>query len=248
MAVPVPIVLSLKPPPAQWTSSSPDKYADLVALIAQSLSGTMDIELLTGQVGGSQPSTDIGPWLNNEQWYVYGSHGYQPSQQGCPIGTVAMWGGTDYVNFPSNWLLCYGQQVSTNQYSALFNAIGYTWGGSGGSMALPPASMFFFNSAGAVMDPLVLPQPGSFAGMKGGAPQQKLIAANMPQLKITLGYLYPNIINGTGTNVPDVSWQPGSSFLDFPVLDEKGVPLGGNQQPIATLPPWVAVFYMIKFL
>jgi hypothetical protein len=247
MSVPVPIVLTLKPPPPGWTSSSPDKYADLIALIAQSLSGTMDVELLTGKVGGSQPSNNIGPWVNEEQWWVYGSHGYQPSQQGAPVGTVAMWGG-DYANFPSNWLLCYGQEVSTTQYSALFAKVGYTWGGSGGSFALPPASTFFFNCAGAYMDPLVMPQTSIFAGMTGGATEQMLIAANMPQLKITLGYLYPNIIDGPGTNVPDVSWQPGNAFYDFPVLNESGNPLGAIRQSVATLPPYVAVFYMIKYL
>ena len=38
---------------------------------------------------------------------------------------------------PSGYLLCNGQSVSTTTYSALFNKIGYIYGGSGGSFNVP---------------------------------------------------------------------------------------------------------------
>ena len=38
---------------------------------------------------------------------------------------------------PTGWLLCYGQGVSTTTYADLFAAIGYTYGGSGGTFNLP---------------------------------------------------------------------------------------------------------------
>src|SRR5215469_6618597 len=237
MAVPVPITLTLKPPPLGWVAQSPNKYAELVQLVAANLSGSMDVELLTGKVGGSQPSSDLGPWLNNQKWYVYGSHGYQPSQQGAPIGTVAIWssyyGATPY---PDGWLFCSGQSVSTTTFSALFNAIGDLWGGSGANFNLPPGGVFYFNCSGALMDPLAFPPNGGFlhAGQEGGALSQKLSGTNMPRLKITIPYLYPNIIDGSGTSLGDIS-GPTPLAYDYPVQAEFGPPVGSNQQPVATV-------------
>ena len=51
-----------------------------------------------------------------------------------PIGTIVSYGGS---SAPSKWLLCQGQSLSTTTYSALFTAIGYTYGGSGASFTLP---------------------------------------------------------------------------------------------------------------
>jgi len=253
MSVPVPIALSLNPPPLGWKSTTPDKYAELVQLVAANLQGSMEVELLTGKVGGSQPQNDIGPWLNNLDWWVYrgASLGYQPSQQGAPVGTVAIWGATPYTNpQPAKWLFCLGQSVTTAQFPALFNAIGYTWGGSGGNFNLPPGHVFYFNCSGAWMNPLSFPPNGGVlrAGQGAGALNQKILAGNMPRLKITIPYLYPNIIDGTGVNVPDVSWQPGNASFDYPVQAEFGPPTGPNQQAIATVPPYVAIYYIIKYI
>jgi len=41
------------------------------------------------------------------------------------------------VTAPTGWLLCYGQGVSTSTYADLFAAIGYTYGGSGGTFNIP---------------------------------------------------------------------------------------------------------------
>lgn len=51
-----------------------------------------------------------------------------------PVGTINAFAGT---TAPSQWYLCYGQSLSTTTYSALFSAIGYTYGGSGGSFNVP---------------------------------------------------------------------------------------------------------------
>lgn len=47
-----------------------------------------------------------------------------------PIGTVVDFAG---ATVPSNWYLCYGQAVSRTTYSALFAAIGTTYGSGDGS-------------------------------------------------------------------------------------------------------------------
>ena len=38
---------------------------------------------------------------------------------------------------PTGWLECNGASLSTSSYSNLYNQIGYTWGGSGGSFNIP---------------------------------------------------------------------------------------------------------------
>lgn len=51
-----------------------------------------------------------------------------------PSGCLMPFAGTSE---PSGWLFCFGQSLSTTTYSSLFSAIGYTYGGSGGSFSLP---------------------------------------------------------------------------------------------------------------
>jgi microcystin-dependent protein len=51
-----------------------------------------------------------------------------------PIGTIVSYGGS---SAPDKWLFCQGQSLSTTTYSALFTAIGYTYGGSGATFNLP---------------------------------------------------------------------------------------------------------------
>ncbi len=51
-----------------------------------------------------------------------------------PTGVILPFGGT---SAPTDFLLCYGQSVSTSTYADLFATIGYTYGGSGSSFSLP---------------------------------------------------------------------------------------------------------------
>lgn len=53
---------------------------------------------------------------------------------GIPSGCIIPYGGT---TIPSGWLLCDGSSISTDTYPDLFNAIKYTYGGSGSSFNLP---------------------------------------------------------------------------------------------------------------
>lgn len=56
------------------------------------------------------------------------------TDQQIPSGTMMMFAGT---TLPSGWLWCDGSLVSTTTYVDLFNAVGYRYGGSGGTFALP---------------------------------------------------------------------------------------------------------------
>lgn len=52
----------------------------------------------------------------------------------APVGSMIMFAGNEA---PTGWLLCNGASVSTATYAELFTAIGYNYGGSGGSFSLP---------------------------------------------------------------------------------------------------------------
>ena len=54
--------------------------------------------------------------------------------QGVPAGTVVAYAGQ---NIPNGWIACHGQWLNRHQYPNLFNAIGYTYGGSGDGFHLP---------------------------------------------------------------------------------------------------------------
>ena len=54
--------------------------------------------------------------------------------QGVPAGSILPFGGT---TAPIGFLLCDGASYSATQYLALFNVIGYSFGGSAGSFLVP---------------------------------------------------------------------------------------------------------------
>jgi microcystin-dependent protein len=57
---------------------------------------------------------------------------------GIPVGSIIMSAGTSYSSTISNGRCpCDGRSLSTSEYPELFNVIGYTYGGSGGSFNVP---------------------------------------------------------------------------------------------------------------
>ena len=62
-------------------------------------------------------------------WRAYGSVNLQ-----VPAGIINQYGGSVA---PDGYLLCNGQSVTTAAYPALFQAIGYTYGGSGLNFSVP---------------------------------------------------------------------------------------------------------------
>lgn len=60
--------------------------------------------------------------------------GWTPMAAASPPGTIIDYAGT---SAPTGWLLCFGQSVAVATYQALFNAIGYTYGGSGANFTIP---------------------------------------------------------------------------------------------------------------
>lgn len=52
-----------------------------------------------------------------------------------PVGGIIRW--HNAITTPLGWLLCDGTSLDKIEYSALFGAIGYTYGGSGTNFTLP---------------------------------------------------------------------------------------------------------------
>jgi microcystin-dependent protein len=90
---------------------------------------------------------------------------------GSDVGDVKMFAG---ATPPANWLICDGSALSTATYAALFNVIGYAFGGGGGSFNLPNAGGCFPIGAGARAG-------ASYSvGQYGGEAYHVLTATEMP--------------------------------------------------------------------
>jgi microcystin-dependent protein len=64
-----------------------------------------------------------------------------------PVGSILPFAGAS-VTPPAGFLYCDGSSLSTTTYANLYNAIGYTYGGSGGSFLLPNTQGYFLRGAG----------------------------------------------------------------------------------------------------
>jgi microcystin-dependent protein len=245
MAVPIPILIETTPPPLGWQGES---ILDIATLVAQCLSGSMEVSLITGQVGGAAPGADVGPWLNGDEWWVWvPGYGYQPSQQGCPIGTVAMWGQAGGA-IPPRWLLCNGQALDIASYPRLYAVIGTNFGGESGAFFLPPSGRFYLNAQAFTPDPSMgLGSPTKLVGITGGSQEVTIPASGMPPLSIQVPFLNPEIIDD-GTSFLNLQAGTGLSSNDYPVTDRYGVLVGSNQQPISVMPPYVGINFIIKYL
>jgi microcystin-dependent protein len=244
------------------------KLPDLMNLIEQSLSAQVDPTFLTGQTGGSMPLHDVGPWFDGTQWWFWNSStgNYQTAQQGCPVGTIVMWGG-DYTSPPPNWLWCDGSDVSRYQYATLFSVVGETWGTGDGqtSFSLPPGGVFFINASGffaAVQVPPSLPFEGlEEAGTEGVAASGGLDTAGLlqssdiPGMEANLRAIVQNFANAEepslpGTDIPSPQPQGFGSpagMQNIPLSDGAGNLLGASQQTFSVMPPFVTCCFIIKY-
>jgi len=267
MAVPVPIDLSVAAAPQGWGGD----VQDFATLFLESVSGQLDPTYLIGVVGGPIPTHDEGPYFDGAEWWFFDplTGQYQPGDQGCPIGTIAMWGG---VGAPARWLLCDGRNVSRFTYSRLFQRIGTTWGVGDGqsSFGLPPAGKFYVNAAGFVaaaqvpIDALPQPQPpgvtatdypSSGPGARGGAQLSGLmLATDLPSLAVQLRWNYDNYSGGTpqnpGGNIANLQWATstaGTASMQFLVYQPNGTPTGKNQEQFSVMPPYAMMNHIIKY-
>jgi microcystin-dependent protein len=78
------------------------------------------------QNGGSQPTSNVGPWLKNgNEWVFFNSVTGTYDLTVYRPGDIMMAGGA--VDETTGWLLCNGRQFATSAYPSLFGAIGYNY-------------------------------------------------------------------------------------------------------------------------
>jgi len=254
MAVPVPLDIVVSAPPVGWTAQAPNRFQKLVQLIASLLSGSIDASFITGQIGGPAPNHDIGPWQVGDEWWFWdpalGS--YQPSQQGCPVGTIAIW--CQRFNVPARWLKCTGQLLPISGYPALYDAIGGTWGGNQGNFRLPPDKLMFLNAPG--FSPVTAGVDGSqspdgLVFITGGSQTALLAPNNFPACRIQIPYVTAKLTPGNAS-LPNTQ-SPAPPGYAYPVATESyplnlGTPVGTNQAVVPTMPPFVSIHYIIKYM
>jgi microcystin-dependent protein len=95
-------------------------------------SGSYTITVLNG-AGDTGGGLIVGQGLQTPI-ILTGGRAYYDNYQGVPPGVIQAYAGT---TAPPGFLLCVGTSLSTTTYNLLFNAIGYTYGGSSGTFLLP---------------------------------------------------------------------------------------------------------------
>jgi hypothetical protein len=273
MSVPILINLTMAAAPLGWNGKVPG----FINLFGESLSGELDPSVLIGRSGGAMPTHDIGPWFDyaTNQWWFFdpGSSQYQPGEQGCPIGTIAMIAGSQGYQ-PQGWITCDGSEISRSTYRRLFQAVGETWGAGDGASTfnLPPGAKIYMNAAGWVPQSRVplditdesgnpITPPTSGVGSRGGSQLSgdllatDVTCSHFDWMKITLrtspfkvaNALPPNL---PGNPIPNLQ-APGTpnftSTFSWGVTDMTGKALGSAQQQFPIMPPFACINHMIKY-
>lgn len=88
----------------------------------------------TRTINGKQLANNISITSDDVNCYNKQESDARYFGQGIPQGQIISFAGQ---NAPSGYLLCHGQTLNRNQYQQLFNAIGYTYGGSGDQFRIP---------------------------------------------------------------------------------------------------------------
>jgi len=155
-----------------------------------------------------------------------------------PPGTVHMFGGT---SAPSGWLLCNGAAVSRTTYSALYAVIGTRYGAGNGTTTFNLPNMQGRTVFGVDEDQTEF----SAVAKKGGAKTHLHNLSNKAWAKIGLTVSYLR-----AASVAVTTWR-ANQYATFPTNDSSadvsgGTPLGGTTDTDSTLPPYLAMHYIIK--
>lgn len=109
--------------PEGWTGTPQELLEWFVENVTYEATGGF----LTGQIGGTQPTEDVGLWLNNGALYVWDANEaeYVPLRTE-PIGTIKSYAGVGEAP-PTDHLFCEGQALLQDDYPGLFAIVGTTF-------------------------------------------------------------------------------------------------------------------------
>lgn len=116
------VKITIPPLPEGWVGT-PD---DLIVWINENNSATQEGDVPAGQVGGSQPTEDVGLFygVNSIERFVDGK--YRPISD-VPIGALLPSAIASAV-VPENYLIADGRSLIRADYPELFLAVGVAWG------------------------------------------------------------------------------------------------------------------------
>lgn len=194
------------------------------------------------------------PLNNFSDIYIEGSGTGSGSVTGdtLPIGSVIEFPSN---NIPDNWLLCNGQEVSREEYSELFRAIGTTWGAGNGKTTFNlPTKEGLVTVGQKEGDTDFYP-----LGKTGGEKQHTLIINEMPSHNHTISFktswgatvnnkaLCPGYNGPTtaGGNIAGIDERYRKNFVEQTYGMYYLQDTGGNQ-PHNNLQPYVVSNYIIK--
>ncbi|NBP01959.1 MAG: hypothetical protein EBU90_17895 [Proteobacteria bacterium] len=168
-----------------------------------------------------------------------------------PIGGIIMWPGT-VSNFPTGWAVCNGASLSTSAYPNLFNIIGYTFGGSGGTFNLPNMLERFVVGAGGD-NPTVTGTSGYGVGDTDGSNSVTLNLTQIPS--------HEHTVSASGSATKDFAANRNGGYgsgagggglgADTPIVNVTGTAaasggFNGETQPHENRPPYFALIYLIR--
>lgn len=121
-------------------------------------------------------------------------------------GTIPIGGVMDFAGSaaPAGWLLCFGQQISTTTYAALFAVLGTTYGSGAGTFGIPDyrgrATFGQDNMGGSAAGRITatLNFDGTVLGGSGGSQSQTLTLGQLPTGITVTGSLTPNTVTANG--------------------------------------------------
>ena len=178
-------------------------------------------------IGGN---LSVGGQLSARSFHANLGNFYLDNYLLIPYGTIIQ---SAAVNIPEGWLLCNGASIVKNSYLNLYNAIGYTYGGSGDNFNVPDirGRVSVGTGTGAGLSSRTL-------GNTGGAETHQLSVDEIPAHTHTESISTGNL--SIENDNPDVFGNQTSSFTG-----NTGSTGGGQSHN--NMQPFIVLNYLIKY-
>lgn len=149
------------------------------------------------------------------------------------------------MTVPEGWLLCNGDSILKNIYLNLYNAIGYTYGGSGNNFNVPDirGRVSVGTGTGAGLSSRSL-------GNTGGAETHQLSVGEMPSHSHTSNATGGSVglITSTGNNTASTGLDNTSGEPDlFATLPGLTINSAGSSNAHNNMQPFIVLNYLIKY-
>ena len=211
-------------------TSPPMRTGDLYVEKNETIGGNLDV---SGNLTVHQD-------LRAKNFYASGNY-YLDNYVLIPAGTIIQSAAT---TIPGGWLFCDGSSLSVLEYQSLFNAIGYTYGGSGNNFIIPDTRgrTGIGSGTGSALTARTL-------GNKGGEETHVLTTDEMPShshssnaIGTTIGLIIANGQN-TATTADSSSVEPNVYAPPQALtINSTG---SGNAHNV--MQPFIVFNYLIKY-